>query len=80
MNRTIRHTLVAFTGALLLVPLAALHAADSDRPIRAGMIGFDTSHVVVFTKALNNPENTGDLAGVKVAAFPGGNPRIGSFR
>ena len=28
MNRTIRHTLVAFVAALLLAPLARLHAAD----------------------------------------------------
>lgn len=28
MSRTTRHALVAFTAALLLAPLAALHAAD----------------------------------------------------
>ena len=28
MNRTTRHTLVAFTASLLLTPLAALHAGD----------------------------------------------------
>lgn len=52
-----------------------LPAGEPERPvIRAGMIGLDTSHVIVFTKALNDPGNTGDFAGVKiVAAYPGGN-------
>lgn len=42
--------------------------------IRVGMIGLDTSHVTVFTQVLNAPDNTGDLAGIRiVAAYPGGN-------
>jgi hypothetical protein len=28
MNKTARHTLIAFTAVLLFGPLAALHAAD----------------------------------------------------
>jgi hypothetical protein len=41
--------------------------------LRAGIIGLDTSHVVEFTKALNDPKAADDLAGVRVvAAFPGG--------
>ena len=31
MSRTARHTLVAFTAALLLAPLAAMHAADRSK-------------------------------------------------
>jgi arylsulfatase A len=31
MNRTTRHAIIAFTAALLLVPLAALRAADSPK-------------------------------------------------
>lgn len=43
--------------------------------IRVGMIGLDTSHVIAFTEILNNPKNTGDLAGVRVVAgYPGGSP------
>jgi hypothetical protein len=50
-------------------------AAEPQREVvRVGMVGLDTSHVVAFTRALNKPGNTGDLAGVKiVAAYPGGN-------
>lgn len=52
------------------------------RPARcAGIIGLDTSHSPAFTKLLNGPEATGDLAGLKiVAAFPGGSPDIPESR
>src|SRR4051812_38115753 len=56
-------------------------AADDVKPIRAGVIGLDTSHAVEFTKVINNPKAEGDLARVKiVAAFPGGSPDIASSR
>jgi predicted dehydrogenase len=49
--------------------------------MRAGIIGLDTSHVVAFTKVLNNPNSRNDFAGVRVvAAFPGGSPDIASSR
>ncbi len=49
--------------------------------VRVGIIGLDTSHVIAFTKVLNNPEAKGDLAGFKVvAAFPGGSPDVKSSR
>src|SRR5216110_4133805 len=42
-------------------------------PLRAGMIGLDTSHVPAFAKIFNNPKATGDLAGIRiVAGYPGG--------
>lgn len=66
--RTIRLPLVA---AMYLLAGGTLAAAEP--PIKIGMIGLDTSHVVLFTTLLNNPQATGDMAGVKVvAAFPGG--------
>ena len=50
---------------------------DPVKPLRAGIIGLDTSHVTAFTGLLNNPKNTGDLAGVRVvAAYPGGSPDL----
>ncbi|HVT29726.1 MAG TPA: hypothetical protein VHE81_17035, partial [Lacipirellulaceae bacterium] len=49
--------------------------------LRAGIIGCDTSHVVAFTKLINNPKATGPLAGVKItAAYPGGSPDIPASR
>jgi hypothetical protein len=52
-------------------------ADETTRPLRAGIIGLDTSHVTAFTSVLNNPKNEGDLAGVRVvAAYPGGSPDL----
>jgi enterochelin esterase-like enzyme/predicted dehydrogenase len=70
-----------FLAALggLLVLSGPVPAADP--PLKAGIIGLDTSHVVAFTKLLNGPNAKGDLAGVRVvAAFPGGSPDLKESR
>ena len=47
--------------------------AAAGAPLRAGMIGLDTSHVPAFAKIFNNPKAAGDVAGIKVVAgYPGG--------
>ena len=57
-----------------LIGTAAL-AAD----IRLGIIGTDTSHVIVFTQMFNDPARPDHVPGVKVvAAFKGGSPDIDS--
>jgi hypothetical protein len=67
--------------ALLLAVLLPLPALAQDKVIRIGIIGCDTSHVPAFTKAFNDPNAAGDLAGFKVvAAFPGGSPDIPASR
>lgn len=67
-----RFWLGASLVVLTLGLLAPARAADS-APIRAGMIGLDTSHVPAFAKIFNNPKATGDLSGIKiVAGYPGG--------
>lgn len=74
--RSLTTTLLA--GVMCVVLTSALSAQEAKK-IRVGMIGLDTSHVVAFTGELNKPDNTGDLAGVRVvAAFPGGSPDIES--
>ncbi len=56
--------------------LPAIHAQDKIVPIRAGIIGID-AHAASWTKIINNPEATGELAEITiVAAFPGGSPDI----
>ena len=66
----LRFTLVAL--------LAALPAAAQ---IKVGIIGLDTSHVVAFTKILNDPKNPNYVPGAKiVAAYAGGSPDIASSR
>ena len=52
---------------------ATLQAGEPAKPLRAGMIGLTTSHVVAFTKLINDPKATGPLADVEVVAgFTGG--------
>ena len=65
--------------AFLALPILA--PAEEPKPIRAGIIGLDTSHVVAFTETLNRgPKNPADLekvAGVRVvAAYPQGSKDI----
>lgn len=47
------------------------------KELKLGMIGLDTSHVVAFTKILNDPKAKGHVKGAKViAAFKGGSPDV----
>lgn len=69
MNR--RFTLVA--AFFLLAGSLSSFAAE----LRIGMIGLDTSHVVVFTKTFNDPKDKNYIPGGKVvAAYKGGSPDI----
>jgi hypothetical protein len=53
----------------------------SSKPLRAGIIGLDTSHVVAFTELLNAASPKPELAGVRVvSAYPGGSPDVASSR
>jgi predicted dehydrogenase len=48
-------------------------AAEDGKPLRVGIIGLDTSHVIAFTKAINDPKPHAGLENLKiVAAYPGG--------
>lgn len=70
-----RYALATF--AFVLLACSTLLAAEQGKPIKAGIIGLDTSHVIAFTKAFNSPDTTGDVANVKiVAAYPGGSPDV----
>lgn len=47
------------------------------KDLRIGVIGCDTSHVIAFTEAVNNPQAKGHVAGGKVvAAYKGGSKDI----
>jgi len=60
-------------AALFLSLAGSALSQDTLKPLRAGIIGLDTSHVPAFTKLFNNPKADGDLAGIKVVAgYPGG--------
>lgn len=62
------------TFSILVLCLVANARAAEPAPLRAGMIGLDTSHVLSFAKFFNNPKATGEVAGVIkiVAGYPGG--------
>jgi len=77
--RLILASLIVGVTTLFFVPAAG--AAEPAKPIKAGLIGLDTSHAVRFTTEMNNPEATGELADiVVVAAYPGGSPDLPSSR
>ena len=60
---------------LLLLAAAACFAAD----LKLGFIGTDTSHVIAFTKVLNDPASADHIAGARmVAFFKGGSPDVDS--
>lgn len=63
-------TLLAFT---LLGLLGSAFAQNGLKPLRAGIVGLDTSHVPAFTKLFNKGETEGELAGIKVTTgYTGG--------
>ncbi len=66
--------------ALMVLPLAtAVQANAAD--LRLGIVGTDTSHVVAFTAALNDPSSPEHVPGARVvAAFKGGSPDIAASR
>ena len=71
---------------LLFLPLLAFALAthaQEPKPLRAGVIGLDTSHVLAFSQTLNKgskkPEDADKIAGVRmVAAYPQGSKDIES--
>ena len=51
----------------------------SSSEIKFGLIGLDTSHVVIFSEEFNNAEAENPIEGANVvAAWPGGSPDIES--
>lgn len=63
--------------SLLLFSVIAAAAAD----LRLGIIGTDTSHVIAFSKVLNDPAAPDHVPGARViAAFKGGSPDLESSR
>jgi predicted dehydrogenase len=64
-------------ASLFPFAVCAPPSCAEDKPLRAGIIGCDTSHVIAFTDAINDPKATGALAQVEVTvAYPGGSPDL----
>ena len=69
-NAAMESLRVATVSLLCIAPLFA-------REVRIGFIGTDTSHVIEFSKILNNPSNQEHVAGARiVAAYKGGSSDI----
>jgi predicted dehydrogenase len=71
------HGLLPLAAIALLLPMSCFSQADSNEPIKVGIIGLDTSHVIAFTKGLNDPSDQDHVAGLRVvAAYKGGSPDV----
>ncbi len=63
---------ITFLLAATALLVSTTFARESPKPLRAGIVGLDTSHVPAFTK-LFNTKSDGDLEGITVVAgYPGG--------
>src|SRR5206468_5847546 len=61
---------------LLFLPIAPARP-EAEEPLRVGIIGLDTSHVVEFTKVLNDTSSPDHVPGARVvAAYKGGSPDV----
>lgn len=67
--------------ASFVLPASSTVLGQTKQPFRLGIIGLDTSHVVAFTQAFNDPADPGYVPGVRVvAAFKGGSNDIDASR
>ena len=86
MTRRALLTLLFVSLCISLAPHQSVIGQRADRispnpgkELRLGLIGLDTSHVIAFTKLLNDPQDRNHVPGGKVvAAFQGGSPDIES--
>ncbi len=79
-HRRLLVLVVVFSGAVLAA-LSGAAQTDSFQPVRVGIIGLDTSHVIEFTRIFNDLNDPQHVSGVRVvAAFKGGSPDIEASR
>lgn len=66
-------------SGLVMMALGAFCVVAEEAPLKLGLIGLDTSHVIAFTKVLNNPDDPDHVPGGRViAAYKGGSPDLES--
>ncbi|MCB9940675.1 MAG: Gfo/Idh/MocA family oxidoreductase [Planctomycetaceae bacterium] len=74
--RALSRHFVLLTGCFLSIFVANGWADQPSLPLKAGIIGMD-AHALAWTKILNDPQATGELADMTVVAgFPGGSSDI----
>jgi hypothetical protein len=75
MRPFVSTAILAFLGAL--ASAGHLAAAEHALPLKVGILGLDTSHVIAFADLLRNAKAGEELAGLRiVAAYPGGSRDI----
>jgi Oxidoreductase family, NAD-binding Rossmann fold len=75
--RTLSWTLLCIISMIMTLQQNSFSQAGSEKPIRLGIIGLDTSHVVEFTRRFNDPSDPEFVPGAKVvAAYKGGSPDL----
>lgn len=84
MRRLFHDRLLALAVVLFVTVQAAsigVAQTEESQPVRVGIIGLDTSHVIEFTRIFNDPADPQHVPGVRVvAAFRGGSPDIEASR
>jgi predicted dehydrogenase len=84
MRRLFHHAVLVLAFALSMPRLLAsvgLAQTVSSQPVRVGIIGLDTSHVIEFTRIFNDAADPQHVPGVRVVAvFKGGSPDIEASR
>ncbi len=64
-------------ASITLSLLASCSAFAKEGVLRAGIVGCDTSHVIAFTKLINDPNAPAPLDAIEItAAYPGGSSDI----
>jgi predicted dehydrogenase len=68
-----------FSFVLLVAMVFSVSAMAEEAPLKLGLIGLDTSHVIAFTQVLNDTSHAKHVPGGRViAAFKGGSPDLES--
>lgn len=68
-----------FHLTLLLLFTVSVSVAAEEAPLKLGLIGLDTSHVIAFTQVLNDASRENHVPGGRViAAYKGGSPDLES--
>ena len=63
----------------ILIAAMLAGAGGQEEPLRVGIVGLDTSHVIAFTRMLNDPKDANHVPGARViCAWKGGSPDVKS--
>jgi predicted dehydrogenase len=71
------YRLLLLAAMAIFISIPGYSQAEPNQPVKVGIIGLDTSHVIAFTKILNDPNDKDHIPGFRVvAAYKGGSPDV----